>query len=73
MAAQVDDSRVDHLSFYDHYGFAVYNPGSELAEEDCRNHEYKYVSDNLTKHLKLKLVYVYRLFALDLRRLAVLL
>lgn len=63
MAAQ-DDSRVDHLSFYDHYGFAVYSPGSERAEEDCRNHEYKYVSDKLTKPLKLKLVYVYRQFVL---------
>lgn len=42
MAAAEDESRVGHLSFYDHYGFAVYNLGSELAEDDCRNHEYKY-------------------------------
>lgn len=47
MATQGDDSPVEQLSFYDHYGFAVYNPGSELAEEDCRNHEYKYASDNV--------------------------
>lgn len=45
MATQGDDSPVEQLSFYDHYGFAVYNPGSELAEEDCRNHEYKINSD----------------------------
>lgn len=47
MATQGDDSPVEQLSFYDQYGFAVYNPGSELAEEDCRNHEYKYASDNV--------------------------
>jgi len=45
MAAPEDDSRVFQLSSYDHYGFAVYKPGSELAEEDCRNHNYKINSD----------------------------
>ena len=33
--------RVGDVSFYDRYGFAVYNPESEFAEEDCRTHEYK--------------------------------
>lgn len=39
--AAADDARVSQVSFYDRYGFAVYNPGSEFAEEDCRTHEYK--------------------------------
>ncbi len=39
--ATADDVRVGHVSFYDRYGFAVYNPGSEFAEEDCRTHEYR--------------------------------
>lgn len=39
MAADSQDGLcVGHVSFYDRYGFAVYNPGSELAEEDCNNH-----------------------------------
>ena len=33
--------RVGDVSFYDRYGFAVYNPDSDFAEEDCRTHEYK--------------------------------
>lgn len=39
--ADDDDSLSNRLSFYDHYGFAVYNAGSVFAEEDCRNHDYK--------------------------------
>lgn len=39
--AAVDETRVPHVSFYDRYGFAVYNPGSEFAEEDSRIHEYR--------------------------------
>ncbi|KAL9955236.1 hypothetical protein ACROYT_G036529 [Oculina patagonica] len=45
MAVATDDVRVGHVSFYDRYGFAVYNPGSEFAEEDCRTHEYSKPSD----------------------------
>lgn len=37
--------RVGDVSFYDRYGFAVYNPESEFAEEDCRTHEYNKQSD----------------------------
>ena len=33
--------RVGGVSFYDRYGFAVYSPDSEYAEEDYRTHEYK--------------------------------
>ncbi|KAJ7350203.1 hypothetical protein OS493_037783 [Desmophyllum pertusum] len=43
--AAADGARVSLVSFYDRYGFAVYNPGSEFAEEDCRTHEYKKHSD----------------------------
>ncbi|XP_073245989.1 uncharacterized protein [Porites lutea] len=48
MAAKEDggESRIGDLSFYDPYGFAVYKPGSELADEDCRSHEYSFNSDN---------------------------
>ena len=42
-----DGVRVGNMSFYDRYGFAVYNPGSEFAEEDCRIHEYRYDSGNV--------------------------
>jgi len=41
----MDPVRVGDVSFYDRYGFAVYNPESELAGEDCRTHEYNEQSD----------------------------
>ena len=43
MAAKEDGNelRIGDLSFYDPYGFAVYKPDSELADEDCRSHEYR--------------------------------
>ncbi|XP_020620810.1 uncharacterized protein LOC110058501 [Orbicella faveolata] len=43
--ATMDPVRVGDVSFYDRYGFAVYNPESELAGEDCRTHEYNEQSD----------------------------
>ena len=41
MAQHEVDLPSNHLSSYDHYGFAVYKQGSLLAEEDNRSHDYK--------------------------------
>lgn len=37
----VAEDLVRAVSFYDRYGFAVYSPDSEFADDDCRTHEYK--------------------------------
>jgi len=41
----MDEDLVRVVSFYDRYGFAVYSPDSEFADEDCRTHEYNTQSD----------------------------
>jgi len=48
MAQCEGDLPSNHLSSYDHYGFAVYKQGSLLAEEDSRNHDYNINSADLS-------------------------
>ncbi|XP_067043834.1 TBC1 domain family member 10B-like [Acropora muricata] len=48
MAQHEVDLPSNHLSSYDHYGFAVYKQGSLLAEEDNRSHDYNINSADLS-------------------------